>query len=108
MPWDQVGRLTRDEGATQLHVDRVLDALRDAGLSADPSLLGEGLKVAVDCVNGSGVQGATMLLEGAARPEHAGYYEAEVGSLFHDRNIEVRLDAGGTARAAGGTRGGTR
>jgi phosphomannomutase len=63
VPWDQIGRLTHDEEATRLHVERVLEAMRDAGLAADPSLLGEGLKVAVDCVNGSGVQGATMLLE---------------------------------------------
>ncbi len=63
VPWDQVGRLARDEGATSFHVERVLGAMRESGLSIDPSLLGEGLKVAVDCVNGSGVQGATMLLE---------------------------------------------
>jgi drug/metabolite transporter (DMT)-like permease len=57
VPWDQIGRLSHDEEATRLHVERVLEAMRDAGLAADPSLLGEGLKVAVDCVNGSGVQG---------------------------------------------------
>jgi len=43
---------------------------------------------------------SVIALEGPAAPEHAGYYAAEVGNLFHDRNIEVRLSPEASARVA--------
>jgi len=63
VPWDKVGRCVSDPSALDIHIARVIAALEEFGLTADASTLGEGLKVAVDSVNGSGSAGARMLLE---------------------------------------------
>ena len=62
--WDRVGTLTTATESTQEHVDRLLDALEDAGLTADAGTIGEGLTCAIDCVNASGVEGSRLALEG--------------------------------------------
>lgn len=61
--WNKIGQLVKDERGVEVHVERVLDAMVEAGLTDDPSQIGAGLKVAVDSVNGSGIEGARMLLE---------------------------------------------
>jgi phosphomannomutase len=63
VPWNQLGRLTTDDLAIDLHVERVLIALEECGLTDDATQIGAGLKVAVDSVNGSGAPGARALLE---------------------------------------------
>jgi phosphomannomutase len=45
------------------HTVRVLHAMSESGLCAYPERIGEGLKVAVDCVNASGSKGAPAFLE---------------------------------------------
>lgn len=61
VPWDRVGAHKRDEGAADVHIERVLSAVADAGLSDAPRHLGHGLSVVVDSVNASGVRAAADL-----------------------------------------------
>ncbi len=61
--WEHLGAVCPDDSGVEEHVDRVLAAMQEAGLSDDPSRLGEGLRIAVDSVNGSGILGARLLLE---------------------------------------------
>lgn len=61
--WNMIGQAEKDERGVEVHVERVLDAMVEAGLTDDPSQIGVGFKVAVDSVNGSGIEGARMLLE---------------------------------------------
>jgi phosphomannomutase len=63
VPWNQIGRLTEDDTVLDMHVSRVLAALEESGLTDDASTIGAGLRVAVDSVNGSGAEGARMMLE---------------------------------------------
>lgn len=51
--WSKLGALTRSDDAGDTHIEHVQKALTDSGLVSMPSKLGEGLKVAVDCVNAS-------------------------------------------------------
>jgi len=51
--WERLGTLRSDADAAQTHIKRVMGAMEDAGLCAIASKLGEGTKVAVDCVNAS-------------------------------------------------------
>lgn len=51
--WSKLGGLTRSDDAGDTHIERVQEALAESGLASMPSKLGEGLKVAVDCVNAS-------------------------------------------------------
>jgi phosphomannomutase len=60
--WERLGRLSRDAEARETHIERVMQALEASGLCAMPSKLGEGLKVAVDCVNASSSATAPMFL----------------------------------------------
>lgn len=62
-PWSQIGKLTLDEASAQVHVDRIMGALEDAGFVADAGVIGSGLNVAVDCVNSSGSLGSRLMLE---------------------------------------------
>lgn len=43
---------------------------------------------------------SVLVLDGPPAPEHVGYYAAEVGNLYHDRNIEASLVPGRSARSA--------
>lgn len=66
--WDSAGTVTRDQGATEAHVDLVCDRLDrlsgQAGRGAGESgLHAEGLRVVVDSVEGAGAAGARDLLE---------------------------------------------
>lgn len=61
--WDKIGNIIPEDQATEYHIDRVLDAMTQSGLCDDPTELGEGLKIAVDSVNGSGAHGARLMLE---------------------------------------------
>lgn len=60
--WERLGRLSRDAEACETHIERVMQALEASGLCTMPSKLGEGLKVAVDCVNASSSATAPMFL----------------------------------------------
>ncbi|MFA6043978.1 MAG: hypothetical protein WC718_03250 [Phycisphaerales bacterium] len=61
--WDHIGTLQAEPSAADEHVDRLLHAIESAGISDVPSRLGEGVRVAVDSVNASGVDGARLCLE---------------------------------------------
>ncbi len=60
--WDKVGVLSRREDATEVHVERVQDALIRSGVASLPSTIGHGLRAAVDCVNASASRTAPVLL----------------------------------------------
>lgn len=51
--WSHLGTPSASKDASDNHIDRVLEAMTASGLCALPSKLGDGLKVAVDCVNAS-------------------------------------------------------
>ncbi|MBI1190906.1 MAG: phosphoglucosamine mutase [Tepidisphaera sp.] len=61
--WEQIGTIQSEPSAADEHVDRVMHALEAAKVSDVPSRLGEGVRVAVDSVNASGVEGARLCLE---------------------------------------------
>jgi len=61
--WSGVGTLETDESSHEEHVDRVLEAIEGVGLSDMPSAIGEGLRVVLDSVNASGVEGGRIGLE---------------------------------------------
>ncbi|GJQ28629.1 MAG: phosphomannomutase [Phycisphaerae bacterium] len=60
--------------ANYAHIERVVRAMQDAGLSDEPEILAEGLQVALDSVNASGVEGGREFLEtlGCAELLHIG------------------------------------
>ncbi len=60
--WSKLGALTRSHDAGDTHIERVMEAMRASGLCELPSKLGEGLKVAVDCVNASSSNSAPRFL----------------------------------------------
>lgn len=62
-PWEHVGPVVQDDSGIDEHIGRILDALGESGLCDTPEALGDGLHVAVDCVNASGAVGAPRLLE---------------------------------------------
>lgn len=76
--WKGAGEVASESGGVGEHVDRVLGALEDCGLSADPGALGTGLRVAVDSVNASGVVGAREMMEALGVEEllHLGMEES--------------------------------
>lgn len=61
--WEHVGAISAEHSAVDEHVDRLMHAIESSGVSDVPSRLGEGLRVAVDSVNASGVDGARVCLE---------------------------------------------
>ena len=61
--WDKVGSVNSYAEADAHHVARVLQAIEEVGLTDDAPGLGEGLKIAADSVNASGVRGCQLLLE---------------------------------------------
>lgn len=68
--WQGIGQTTPDRGASLVHIRRVMNALFDAGLGDVPgddpdamSEIGNGLNVAIDCCNASGIEGAPLFLE---------------------------------------------
>ncbi|MCC6428884.1 MAG: phosphoglucosamine mutase [Phycisphaerales bacterium] len=61
--WNEIGEVTDDDAGVESHIDRVIAALEEAGLTRDASTLGNGLNIAVDSVNASGVRGSYMCLE---------------------------------------------
>lgn len=63
VPWHGIGTLTRDDSGTEAHVSRLMHALEESGLTDMASHLGHGVRVAIDSVNGSGSDGARLLLE---------------------------------------------
>jgi phosphomannomutase len=79
--WSGLGALRTEEAAVDEHVDRVLEALEAGGLTEMPSSIGHGLRVAVDSVNASGVEGARVGLESLGCDEilHLG---AEASGVF--------------------------
>ncbi len=63
--WNEIGSVASGEqgaGPAEVHVQRVLGAMRDSGLCAHPERLGKGLRVGVDCVNASASVAAPMML----------------------------------------------
>jgi phosphomannomutase len=60
--WERLGRLSREREAREAHIERVMHAMEASGLCEMPSKLGEGIKVAVDCVNASSSATAPMFL----------------------------------------------
>lgn len=72
VPWDKVGRRALDERATVAHVDAVVDALERLDL-VQP-IENAAFSVVLDSVNGSGAEGARLLLEclGCAEILHIG------------------------------------
>lgn len=60
--------------ANYAHIERVVQAMQDVGLSDEPETLAEGLRVALDSVNASGVEGGREFLEtlGCAELLHLG------------------------------------
>jgi len=99
--WDAIGHVERDDAADQRHVDKVLDALAVAGLTDDPSILGEGLGVAVDSVNSSGGEGARLLLESLGVEEllHIGHEQTGLFPHPPEPTQENLSLAGGLADA---------
>ncbi len=61
VPWDKLGQRALDEEATQAHVDLVVDALEQLDLVQ--AIEEAAFSVVVDSVNGSGAEGALLLLE---------------------------------------------
>ncbi|CAG0953543.1 phosphomannomutase [Phycisphaerales bacterium] len=61
--WSGVGAIETDESACEEHVDRVMEAMEMSGMCELPSSLGEGIKVTLDSVNASGVEGGRLFLE---------------------------------------------
>ncbi len=61
--WDRVGTLTRDESASVIHIERVVDALAASGVCDDPDSLGRGLSIVLDSVNASGIEAGRDGLE---------------------------------------------
>lgn len=99
--WDGLGRLVNEEGGVEYHVARVLDALEESGLTSDASTLGGGLRVAVDSVNGSGGEGARLLLEALGCEECLLLGTEETGIFSHppEPTAENLSGAGGLADA---------
>lgn len=62
-PWSDVGTVTTDATAVESHVDRLMRALDECGLTGMAAHLASGIRVAVDSVNGSGSIAARVLLE---------------------------------------------
>jgi phosphomannomutase len=79
--WSEIGVVTPDESGAEEHVDRLMDALESASLCEMASTIGEGMKVAVDSVNASGVEGSRLCLESLGCDEilHVG---AETTGIF--------------------------
>ncbi len=61
--WNDIGGMVADASGEEAHVDRLMRAMEESGLTDNPAQLGRGLTVAVDSVNGSGANGARLLLE---------------------------------------------
>lgn len=85
LAWDAVGEVCQVASPAQVHVQRVLTAMRESGLCDKPELLGKGLRVGVDCVNASASVAAPMMLAAlgvdhaevlfaATSGEHAGVF----------------------------------
>jgi phosphomannomutase len=62
LSWDKLGEVSHSHNAAQVHVQRVLTAMRESGLCDKPETLGTGLRVGVDCVNASASVAAPMML----------------------------------------------
>jgi phosphomannomutase len=73
---------TDGEGLVE-HTVRVLHAISESGLCAYPERIGEGLKVAVDCVNASGSKGAPAMLEELNCDEVLALHAEESGVFPH-------------------------
>jgi phosphomannomutase len=102
--WDRVGAVDRDESGAEEHVERILRALQDSGLCEEPEQLGEGLRVAVDCVNASGARGAPQLLEALGCSEVLALNTSESGIFPHppEPTQENLMLEGGLAEAVRG------
>jgi phosphomannomutase len=61
--WEQLGSVVQDDSGVDEHIGRIMEAMAESGLCDTPEALGDGLSVAVDCVNASGAVGAPRLLE---------------------------------------------
>jgi phosphomannomutase len=81
--WREIGKAQLDEASVQVHVDRVLGAIEDAGLCADAGVIGAGMNVAVDCVNASGVVGSRLMLESLGCEEILQLNNEESGLFPH-------------------------
>ncbi len=99
--WDRVGALVQDGSGVDEHVQRVLTALEESGLCEEPQTLGDGLRVAVDCVNASGSRGAPQLLEALGCAEILPLNVSESGLFPHppEPTLENLSMAGGLADA---------
>jgi phosphomannomutase len=78
--WNRMREVRHEPDAAMQHVERVLGALREGGISDDPEGLGEGLNVVLDSVNASGVGAGALMLEALNVPEfmHLGCEETGV------------------------------
>ncbi|MEK6701981.1 MAG: phosphoglucosamine mutase [Planctomycetota bacterium] len=54
--WAKLGSVARDESASVVHIERVVEALTASGVHDDPDSLGRGLSVVLDSVNASGIE----------------------------------------------------
>ena len=95
--WSKLGRVESDDSAVDEHVDRMLGAFEDAGLVADASALGAGLRVAVDSVNASGAVGARRALEALGVEELLHLGAENTGEFPHapEPTLENLSGAGG-------------
>ena len=81
--WKDIGAVVPDESGVNGHIARLLGALADSGLCTDCESLGEGLQVAVDCVNASGSTAAPELLEALGCDEIMALNTSDSGLFPH-------------------------
>ncbi|MBL8999838.1 MAG: phosphoglucosamine mutase [Phycisphaerae bacterium] len=81
--WSEVGERIEDHSGTEAHVDRLMRALEESGLTDMASHLGHGVRVAVDSVNGSGSGGARLLLESLGCDEILHLHADDTGRFPH-------------------------
>jgi phosphomannomutase len=80
--WSEIGPVFHSESVPE-HIRRLLEAMTDSGLCDDPAVIGEDLRVAVDCVNASGRTAAATLLEALGCDEALILNSAESGIFPH-------------------------
>lgn len=99
--WNSIGAASADSEADAHHVARVLLGIEEVGLTDDAPALGEGLKVAADSVNASGVRGCQQLLEALGVDEfcHLGNQASGIFSHPPEPTLENLSAPGGLCDA---------
>src|ERR1051325_6058286 len=82
-PWHEVGSVFDGQTPDEPHIDRVLDAVRESGLTSEPESIGGGLRAAVDSVNASGRRAASLFLESLGCDEVLALHKDESGLFPH-------------------------